>query len=229
MSFPQFTSFPPEILSLILGSCPPNDLTCLRLTCKAMYNLSPSKEVVSLENTDIGPLCGKDNSIPRWPHRHECHKASYEAICKRNAKLGRSTPEMKRKCRTGWSSNHCECYSRQMRLHRRIKSWMPSSLHYCGECEMFTKRKKQHNGRCYHGLPKQRRYEGHYWTHTSRGGAFGRKIWKKWFNNRAMNRLEARLRQDRENQRKGSNRYSLRKLEPKPVNTKVVRGQPSYF
>jgi len=221
----------------------PRDLL-LTASSKAMYNLSPSKEVVSLENTDIGPLCGKDNSIPRWPHRHECHKASYEAICKRNAKLGRSTPEMKRKCRTGWSSNHCECYSRQMRLHRRIKSWMPSSLHYCGECEMFTKRKKQHNGRCkfrvdlfkrlliskgYHGLPKQRRYEGHYWTHTSRGGAFGRKIWKKWFNNRAMNRLEARLRQDRENQRKGSNRYSLRKLEPKLVNTKVVRGQPSYF
>jgi hypothetical protein len=108
---------------------------------------------------------------------------------------------------------------------------------------MFTKRKKQHNGRCkfrvglfkrllisegYHGLPKQRRYEGNYWTHTSRGGAFGRKVWKKWFNNRAMNRLEARLRQDRENQRKGSNRYSLRKLEPKPVNSRVVRGQPSY-
>jgi hypothetical protein len=211
---------------------------------KAMYNLSPSREVVSLENTDIGPLCGKDNSVPRWPHRYECHKASYEAVCKRYAKLGRSIPEMKRKCRTRWSSNHCECYTRHMRLHRRIKSWMPSSLHYCGECEMFTKRKKQHNGRCkfsvdllrrlltsegYHGRPKQRRYEGHYWTHTSRGGAFGRKIWKKWFNNRAVNRLESRLRQDLENLRKGSNRYLLRKLEPKPVNSRVVRGQPSYF
>jgi hypothetical protein len=211
---------------------------------KALYKLSPSKEIVSLENTDDGPLCGKDDSLPRWSHRNECHKASYEAVCKRNAKLGRSTPEMKRKCRTRWSSSHCECYTKHMRLHRRIKSFMPRSLHYCGECEMFTKRKKQHNGRCklvfkvfkglltsegYHGRPKERRYEGHYWTHTSRGGAFGRKIWKKWFNNRAMNRLEARLRQDRENQRKGSERYSLRKLEPREVNSKVARDSKAYI
>jgi len=115
---------------------------------KALYNLSPSKEIVPLENTDIGPLCGRDNSIPRWQHRNECHKASYEAVCKRNAENGRSTPEMKRKCRTNWSSHHCECYTRQTRLHRRLKSWMPRNLNYCGECEMFTKRKKQHNGRC---------------------------------------------------------------------------------
>lgn len=209
-----------------------------------MYSLSTSKEVVSLENTDAGTLCGKDDPIHRWSHRNECHKASYEAVCRRNAELGRSTPDMKKKCRTRWSSNHCECYTRHTRLHRRIKSWMPRSLHYCGECEMFTKRKKQHNGRCkstfkvlerlltsegYHGRPKQRKYEGHYWTHTSRGGAFGRKIWKKWFNNRAMNRLESRLRQDRENERKGSERYSMRKLQPKVVNSRVVRGQPSYF
>jgi hypothetical protein len=38
-----------------------------------------------------------------------------------------------------------------------------------------------------------------------------------------MNRLEARLRQERENERKGSERYLLRKLEPKAVNSKVAR------
>lgn len=32
MSFPQFASFPAEIQSMILESCPPNDQTCLRLT-----------------------------------------------------------------------------------------------------------------------------------------------------------------------------------------------------
>jgi hypothetical protein len=120
----------------------------LKLSSKSLYGLSPSKEIVSLDNTDIGPLCGKDNSLPRWQHRNECHKASYEAVCKRNAERGHSTPEMKRKCRTSWSSHHCECYTRQMRLHRRLKPWMPRNLNYCGECERFTKRKKQHNGRC---------------------------------------------------------------------------------
>jgi hypothetical protein len=209
-----------------------------------MYNISLSKEIVSLESTDIGPLCGQDDTVQRWVHRHQCHKASYEAICKYNAKFGRSTPEMKKKCRTSWSSYHCECYTRHKRLHWRLKSWMPQSLRYCGTCEMFTKRKKQHNGRCklpfevaermlmtegYHGRPKARRFQGHYWTHTSRGGSFGRKIWKKWFNNNAMNHLEARLRYDGENQRKGSERYSLRKLEPRNVNSRVARGQPSYF
>ena len=79
----------------------------------------------------------------------------------------------------------------------------------------------------YHGRPKVRKFEGHYWTHTSRGGAFGRKLWKKWFNNRAMNRLEARLRQDRENRGKGSETYSLRKLESKVVNSRVARDSKS--
>jgi hypothetical protein len=40
-----------------------------------------------------------------------------------------------------------------------------------------------------------------------------------------MNRLEARLRQDHENnQRNGSERYSLRKLEPKVVDSEAARG-----
>jgi hypothetical protein len=76
----------------------------------------------------------------------------------------------------------------------------------------------------YHGKAKVRKYEGNYWTHTSRGGAFGRKIWKRWFNNRAMNNLEIRLSTERpEQQRKGSERYAMRTLEAKEEDTKEVR------
>ena len=115
---------------------------------KMMYNFSPSKEIISLENTDVGPLCGNVDTLHTWTHRMECHKASYEAVCKRNAELGRSTPEMKRKCRSGWSSSHCQCYTKHLRLHWRLKPWMPESFRYCGRCGMFTKRRKQHNNRC---------------------------------------------------------------------------------
>ncbi|KUJ17036.1 uncharacterized protein LY89DRAFT_685011 [Mollisia scopiformis] len=233
MSFPQFTAFPPEMHSLILDSCTPNDLVCLRLTCKYLYDLAPSKkEPISLESTDTGPLCQCKDATKdwqsRWTHRRDCHKLSYEAAHKRNQALGRSTPEMKAKCRTSYGSDHCECFTRRSRLHFRLKSWMPSGMNYCGHCERFTVRKRGHNGRCYHGSPKPRKFEGHYWTHTSRGGAFGRKIWKKWFNNRAMNRLETRLqKQILVDERKGSDRYSLRQLEAKTVDTRVDRDNKS--
>ena len=119
------------------------------VSSKSLYDLTSSIKTVSLEETDAGPLCGKDDcQILRWQHRMECHKASYEAVCKRNTESGRTTPEMKQKCRTRWASHHCECYTRHTKLHRRIKCWMPRNLNYCGECEKFTKRKKQHNGRC---------------------------------------------------------------------------------
>ena len=76
----------------------------------------------------------------------------------------------------------------------------------------------------YHGKAKVRKYEGNYWTHTSRGGAFGREIWKRWFNNRAMNNLEVRLSTERpEQHRKGSERYAMRTLEAKEVDTQEVR------
>lgn len=60
-----------------------------------------------------------------------------------------------------------------------------------------------------------------FWTHRSRRGAFGRGLWKKWFNNRAMNSYEARL--GRERERKGVERYNLRQLQPKNVDTRVDR------
>ncbi|PMD47457.1 hypothetical protein L207DRAFT_506463 [Hyaloscypha variabilis F] len=190
-----------------------------------IYNFSPSKDIISLENTDVGPFCGKEDSAHRWTHRMECHKASYEAACKRNSERGRSTPEMKKKCRTGWSSGHCECYTRHMRLHRRLNSWMPENFRYCGRCGMFTKRKKQNNNRCYHGLPRERENNCRYWTHTSVGGASGRRIWNRWSKRRAIKREEARMRRDRESQRKGGERYSMRKLEPKARNSNAVSGR----
>ncbi|KAH6717022.1 hypothetical protein DL95DRAFT_450980 [Leptodontidium sp. 2 PMI_412] len=233
MSFHLFTSFPPEIQGLIVEACPPNDQICLRLTCKSLYYTPVPKTAISLETTDLGTssLCGKTTSsdwTSRWTHRQKCHKLSYDAICARNKQLGKPTPEMKKKCRTRWSSHHCECFTRRMRLHLRLKSWMPRGLNYCGTCAKFTKRKRSHNGRCYHGQPKERKSGNHFWTHTSRGGAFGRKIWKKWFNNRAMNKLEARLASERQAvQRNGSQRYSLRRLEPMDVDTTEVRDSKS--
>ncbi|KAL2061902.1 hypothetical protein VTL71DRAFT_7280 [Oculimacula yallundae] len=234
MTFSLFTSFPPEIQGLVVEACPPNDQICLRLTCKTLYYSRLSNDPISLSTTDVGTdaYCGKLTAhldwSSRWTHRQECHKLTYEAVCARNKQLGRSTPEMKRKCRTRYSSHHCECYSRRMRLHLRLKSWMPKGLNYCGTCEKFTKRKKSHNGRCYHGKPKQRQSKSNFWTHTSRNGAFGRKIWKKWFNNRAMNQLEARLASERQTvQRNGSQRYSMRALKAMDVDTVEVRDSRS--
>jgi hypothetical protein len=49
-------------------------------------------------------------------------------------------------------------------------------------------------------------------------------MWKKWFNNRAMNRLERRLgREDLLNRSRQNGRYEMRKLKPKEVSTKEAR------
>jgi len=80
----------------------------------------------------------------------------------------------------------------------------------------------------YHGQPKVRQSKSHFWTHTSRGGAFGRKVWKLWFNNRAMNKLERRLALETTAlERKGSDRYSLRQLHPMDLDTRDVRDSKS--
>lgn len=73
----------------------------------------------------------------------------------------------------------------------------------------------------YHGSKKPRKRSRNYWTYRKRRGGFAWQLWKKWFNNRAMNNLERRLRG--ESCRKGGERYGLRKLEPKRVETKHMR------
>ncbi len=35
-----------------------------------------------------------------------------------------------------------------MRLHQRLRTWMPRGLNYCAQCRRFTRRKPQHKGRC---------------------------------------------------------------------------------
>jgi hypothetical protein len=47
-------------------------------------------------------------------------------------------------------------------------------------------------------------------------------MWRKWFTNRAMNLLERRLRGER-SVRKGGERYGLRKLGGKEVETREMR------
>lgn len=121
---------------------------------KSLYYTPSAKTPISLETIDLGSevLCGQTSPSSdwssRWRHRQECHKLSYEAIKARNKQSGKSTPEMRKKCRTRWSSHHCECYTRRTKLHYRLSSWMPKGLNYCGTCAKFTKRKRSHNGRC---------------------------------------------------------------------------------
>jgi hypothetical protein len=167
----------------------------------------------------------------------------WEASNKRREAEGLSRLTLK-KCRTrSYGSDHCECFSRKYKLHSRLRSWMPKGLNYCGDCDKFTKRKRQHKGRCellllnmdilvandilgYHGCKKPRIYAGNFWTHRSGHGAFGRKLWKKWFNNRAMNSLEGRLERGSSDRAEGT-RYTLRALEPKQVDTKAARDNNS--
>jgi hypothetical protein len=56
-------------------------------------------------------------------------------------------------------------------------------------------------------------------------------MWKKWFNNRSMNRWEARLgiaTEPSKRTRDGSLRYDFRRLEAKEVNTRAMRYGPGY-
>ncbi|KAH8659198.1 hypothetical protein BGZ60DRAFT_414798 [Tricladium varicosporioides] len=228
--FPQFKSFPAEIHSLIMESCKPNDLICLRLTCKYLYNLSPDQSILPLSNNDSDPLCIHDPSDLTWKdtsswsarytHSIHCHALSHAETLKLHPTISQ-TPG---RCRTRYlaSQGHCQCYLQRTKLHRRLRSWVPSKLKYCSTCDMFTKRKRGHKGRCYHGLPKPRVYEGNYWTHRPRRGAFGRKLWKKWFNNAAMNKFEGRLRKGIAG-RESNKRYELRRLEGREVDSSAAR------
>ncbi|PSS25830.1 hypothetical protein M430DRAFT_33397 [Amorphotheca resinae ATCC 22711] len=240
-TFPLFNSFPPEIHSLILASCSENDRICLRLTCKYLYTLSPTTRLISLTNTDDPePLCFKSRpkdqhyepsaqhmSFARLGHRAECHRLCYEEMVKRRRARGWSAPPL-RGCRTSRWTAHCECFSRSAVLHRRLRTWVPKGLRYCSTCETFTERKAWRKGRCNHGLPRWSinnyncRRKGNFWTHRPRKGAFGQKLWKKWFNNNAMNSLEQRLSQP-PTERNGNKRYALRTLQPKDIDTRRER------
>jgi len=54
-------------------------------------------------------------------------------------------------------------------------------------------------------------------------------MWKKWFNNAAMNSLEQRLKNENSRAGKAVERYSLRTIAAKEVDTKEVRNNHSRF
>lgn len=83
----------------------------------------------------------------------------------------------------------------------------------------------------YHGKGKPRKRQEMFWTHRKGRGAFGYRIWKKWFNNNAMNRLEGRLRDEgRLNDKRGGGkgRYELRKLGARGIDSKEARDSRGY-
>lgn len=256
-SFPLFISFPLEIQSLILQVCPPNDRICLSLAkwvtamkryavinnsltldSKELHALASAKQRVSLSNSDEEVLCGSTSpgageTIYYWrnKHRRECHRLCWKESNRRLEANGLASRPLK-KCRTNrFGSDHCDCFSQKYRLYNRLRSWTPKALKFCGHCDKFTRRKRQHNGRCehlppwsgmsitnhlimlgYHGYGKPRTYQGNYWTYNARRGGFGRKLWRKWFTNRAMQRLENRLENGLTERDRGT-RYSLREIK----------------
>jgi len=83
----------------------------------------------------------------------------------------------------------------------------------------------------YHGKPKARSAPNNFWTHRSRRGGFGRKLWKKWFSDQSMNRWEARLRSAAAPEKRaagGNLRYDFRELRAKEVNTRPMRYDPGF-
>jgi len=232
-TFSLFNSFPPEIHALILDACPKNDRVCLRLTCKYLYNISPQKDTISLDNIDSnerlcaggiiktiltkrgGPNCSLNYQL--------CHER-YLSVVNSSRALDGKAPIQKPLCKQNRYNYHCRCCINggKQKLYQRLRTWVPKGLNYCGECKMYTRRKKSHKGKCYHGSPKPNpRNQGSLWKHHPRRGGFHSKLWKKWFNNAAWNRLEKRLRSS--TPRKSNERYDLRTLKPTDVNTIKMR------
>ncbi|KAF7875239.1 hypothetical protein EAF04_002411 [Stromatinia cepivora] len=227
-TYPLFNSFPTEIHALILEQCPPNDRTCLRLTCKYLYTLSPPKYPISLTYAPTPEiLCCKPGVLHLFPSaspstgiKHSfpirecgfgiqtCHDRSLLYI-NQHRNTQHLPPLTKRKCRDNWSP-HCPCFSRSGILYKQLQSWMPKGMKYCSSCSVFTKRRKST-----HNLPQHphrnnnnnSHIKSNLWTSHKGHGGYYRKIWKKWFNNSAWDAMEARMR----GERKKNERYDLRR------------------
>ncbi|KAF5875768.1 putative f-box domain-containing protein [Botrytis fragariae] len=165
-TFTLFHSFPAEIHGLILEQCPPNDRTCLRLTCKYLYTLSPPKYPVSLDYSPTPEVfCSKPEVSHISPGVHKqrfpirkcglgaqlCHDRSlhYINILRAAENL---PPLTRKKCRDHYWGDHCECFSRSKMLHKQLQKWMPKDMKYCSECSVFTKRRKSKKFRCEYSL-----------------------------------------------------------------------------
>ena len=124
---------------------------------KYLFELADLKETLSLSTLKSYemPLCGSlpvkhadgDSWGATWKHRMECHAQSLAEHNKLQIQAGLS-PSISKKCRTFRSMNHCECFTRKFTLHHRLRNWVPQGLNFCSQCSMFTRRKKQHGGRC---------------------------------------------------------------------------------
>ena len=218
----------------------------LIIPSKYLYNISSHKDTPLLKQVDEELHCTLDRTgyesrlgyRHRFQSRQKCHDERFNELCKRKALVGSPLPKPRR-CSTARWAQHCECFNRMATLHARLRSWVPKGLNYCGTCEKFTRRKRNHKGRCesfsllrrqrrlmgkqgYHGRPKPRARQGNLWTYRKGRGAFGFKMWKKWFNNAAMNRLEDRMRTGTTRERSGC-RYELRGLKSMTVDTRDVR------
>lgn len=193
---------PLEILCLIVEKCSPNDLVCLRLASKRFYNVVPSvvsvsngtpthQEKILLTQTDFKHLCGSSVAWSDWQgrqmHRYQCHFLSKAEDQRRKALEEGGDPseivaEVQRTvgrpgiraCKVRAYKDHCECFNQP--LWKRLEGWMRHSkgqdFRYCSRCNMFTKRKRWHNGRCYHGGRKPQRQRHEFWTYKKGGGGY---------------------------------------------------------
>ncbi|KAM3077248.1 hypothetical protein ACMFMG_003287 [Clarireedia jacksonii] len=231
--FPLFNSFPPEIHAIILEQCSPIDRVCLQLTCKTLYNLIPRPDhPLSLSTSEEPmPICSLAPDLPNGKciSRYSCHRHSLDAVNAQRAKKG-LWPMKRDYCSTPYHTDHCLCFSssRTAVLHKQLRSWIPREWKYCGTCDMYTFRKSWKKYQCEHGDktrsgPSMRSYYERrtYWTHRRGHGAFGYKLWKKWFNNAAYDRMEARL----QGVRKPNSRYNFRNYKPRIVDSKEMRGR----
>lgn len=263
-SFPQFSNLPLEIQSLVLDQCPPNDRVCLSLANRTLYALAGSLPSTRLSLSHIDPLprtciCtlheeeGDENEKPAvvptkgvervlWCHMQK------QALQNRERRALGKREVVRSSCRTAkvwWRGDqHCYCgVDGERPLYRRLRSWVPRGLNYCGQCDKWTRRTRSHGGRCkchdllrwtcitdewrlgHHGLPRPtRRRTNNLWMHHSRKGAFGHKIWKFWFNNAAHNSFEARLRDGVDSCRRSASGHNLRTLRMRDIDTSVARG-----
>jgi len=212
MTFEPFMRFPPEVHSLILEQCLPNDAICLSLTSKYFFTLSGPliTKGASLTQADStlslsDPNYGKFRCCP-WHHRWRRHAPVDRTVYA----YGTKYPPGHEFCHKQYCRSHCSCF--HCPLYKRLGTWMPKNYLYCLKCNRFTKRSKSHPTRCSHSQRwltfrhRRQRRRGNLWTYRKNWGGFSPKLWKMWFNNRSMERWNQRTLETR----KDNKRYDLR-------------------
>ena len=136
--FHPFLSLPLELIHLIITLTPPFDAVALSLASKSMYTITRAS-LLRLNPKAYSlrlPTC--DRHIYGMQH---CKVSDIHSRC------------ASRTCDSSPSTVHCGV-CRQLPLHRRLLSWVPKTLKWCGGewgCCKFRPRKRLHKGRCLHG------------------------------------------------------------------------------